>query len=43
MACVWDLAVLAFEREAWLATVLANPTKKPDIKAYLARQMNADV
>jgi hypothetical protein len=41
-ACVWDLGVLAHEREAWVDTVLANP-KGPDPDAYLARQMNREL
>ena len=32
---VWDLAVQAHERAAWLRHVLANPDG-PDLKAYLA-------
>ncbi len=36
--CVWDLAVLAFERQAWLDTVLANPSG-PDFEAYLATKL----
>lgn len=35
-ACVWDLAVLAHERQAWVDTVLANPAG-PDVEAYLDR------
>ena len=42
VACVWELAVLAFEREAWVETVLANPDG-PDLDAYLARRLSADV
>lgn len=42
VACVWELAVLAFEREAWVDTVLANPLG-PDIGAYLARHFSAEV
>ena len=41
-ACVWDLRVMCFERQAWLETVLANPAG-PDIDAYLARQLNEDI
>jgi len=41
-ACVWDLAVLAFEREAWLAAVLTNPDG-PDLERYLQTQLNADL
>jgi len=33
--CVWELAVQAHERQAWLRHVLANP-RGPDVDAYLA-------
>lgn len=42
IACVWDAALIAFERQAWVDTVLSNPTG-PDIEAYLSTRMNADV
>jgi hypothetical protein len=32
--CVWELAVQAFERQAWIDHVLANPAG-PDIETYL--------
>jgi hypothetical protein len=38
--CVWDLAAQAFEREAWVRCVLANPDG-PDLDAYLAARMDA--
>lgn len=38
IACVWDLAVIGFERQAWLDCVLANPNG-PDLESYLARMM----
>ncbi len=41
-ACVWDLALIGFERQAWVEAVLANP-EGPDLNRYLACQMNADV
>lgn len=41
-ACVWDLAVICFERQAWIDTVLANPAG-PDLHAYLARRLAADI
>lgn len=41
IACAWDLRVLSFEREAWVATVLANPSG-PNLEAYLARTLNED-
>jgi hypothetical protein len=40
-ACVWDLRVMAFERDAWLETVLRNPSG-PDFEAYLNRRLNED-
>lgn len=42
IACVWDLRVLCFERQAWLTTVLANPNG-PDLERYLACRLNEDV
>jgi hypothetical protein len=41
VACVWDLRVLAFEREAWLDAVLRNPPG-PDLEAYLSRTLCED-
>lgn len=41
-ACVWDLAVMGHEREAWVQCVLANDAG-PDLDAYLARRFEADV
>jgi hypothetical protein len=42
VACVWELAVLAFERQAWVDTVLANPAG-PDLDAYLASRLSAEL
>jgi hypothetical protein len=41
-ACVWDLRVLCFERQAWIDTVLTNPTG-PDLEKYLTCQLNEDI
>ena len=41
-ACVWDLCLQAFEREAWIAHVLQCSTS-PDFDGYLADTLNADV
>ena len=41
-ACVWDLRVQSFERDAWVEEVLRNP-RGPDIEAYMARHLNEDV
>jgi hypothetical protein len=42
IGCVWELAVVDFERRAWLRHVLANPTG-PDVDAYLDARFEADV
>jgi hypothetical protein len=42
IACVWDLRVLCFERQAWLDMVLKNRVG-PDIEGYLAYRFNQDV
>jgi hypothetical protein len=40
-ACVWDLAVMAFEREAWVAGVLLP--SRPDIQQYLGSALAGEV
>ncbi len=40
--CVWELAIVDFERRAWIDDVLANPDG-PDLERYLTRELNADV
>ncbi|WP_315702970.1 MULTISPECIES: hypothetical protein [unclassified Bradyrhizobium] len=40
--CVWELAVQAFERQAWLDHVLANPAG-PDIEGYLSVGLNGSI
>ncbi len=42
IACVWDLSVIAYEREAWIRHMLAHPTG-PDAEAYLADALSGDV
>lgn len=42
IACVWDLRVMAFERQAWLDTVLKRP-HSPDVDAYLSQTLNEDI
>lgn len=41
-ACVWDLRLQAFEREAWVTHVLRR-SARPDFDGYLATTLNADV
>ena len=40
-ACVWDLRVMAFERQAWLDTVLTR-ADGPELEAYLRFTLNED-
>jgi hypothetical protein len=40
-ACVWDLAVIGFERQAWIETVLAAPG--PDLDRYLRMRFEGTV
>lgn len=42
IGCVWDLAVIDFERRAWLEAILKNP-ELPDLEAYLERRLEAVV
>ena len=41
-ACVWDLEVLAFERDAWVRWVL-EPPDRPRWEEYLASQLERKV
>ncbi len=38
--CVWELAVQAHERQAWITHVLSNP-RSPDLDGYLADGLTA--
>jgi hypothetical protein len=40
--CVWELAIVDFERRAWIEDVLAAPGG-PDLERYLERQLSEDV
>jgi hypothetical protein len=40
--CVWDIAVIAHERQAWIDHVLNNDAG-PDLAAYAAATLNAEV
>ncbi len=40
--CVWELAIVDFERRAWLEDVLAAPDG-PDVERYLARRFSEDL
>ena len=41
-ACTWDLAVIAFERDAWVREVLAKDND-PALEIYLDAWLRADV
>lgn len=41
IACVWDLRLMAFERDAWVGTVLRGQ-EGGNLEAYLNRQLNED-
>jgi hypothetical protein len=40
-ACVWDLAVIAFERQAWIEAVLS--ASSPDVERYLDVRFEGEV
>ncbi len=42
IACVWDLSVIAHEREAWIRHMLAKPSGV-DAEAYLADAFSGDI
>lgn len=42
ITCVWEMAVLWFERNAWVEHVLMK-ADKPDIESYLNTVLNEDV
>jgi hypothetical protein len=41
-ACVWELPLLMFERNAWVETVLADPARS-DVGRYLERRFHGEV
>jgi hypothetical protein len=41
-ACVWDLRVQSFERDAWLEEVLRN-ARGASVEGYMARRLNENV
>jgi hypothetical protein len=40
-ACVWDLKLQAFERDAWVKNVLRRPDQ-PNFSAYLEERLNGE-
>jgi hypothetical protein len=43
VTCVWEMAVLWFERNAWVEQVLKQPDNKGAIDNYLQQQFNGEV
>jgi hypothetical protein len=44
MACVWELPLLMFERDAWVATVMGGDgTIAPDVGRYLDRRFDGSI
>ena len=41
--CVWELAVVWHEREAWLRHVLNHPKQRPDLAAYHQDVLNTTI
>lgn len=41
-ACVWDLAVIGFERQCWISTMLIEPDE-PGLEGYLACRFEGSV
>jgi hypothetical protein len=42
ITCVWEMAVLWHERNAWVKHILQQHNK-PNINAYLQDQLNTDI
>ena len=42
ITCVWEMAILWYERNMWIKYVLKRP-KKPDFKMYLNKHLNSFV
>ncbi len=42
MACVWEMSIQSFERQAWVECVLDNP-QGPSLAAYLSKQLSGFV
>ena len=42
IVCVWEMAVLWFERNAWVENILMQASD-PDVNAYLNTQLNGDI
>ena len=40
VACVWELEVIKFERDAWVRTAMAGLGKPESLDAYFAAQMS---
>ncbi len=41
--CTWDLHVIAFERDAWINSMLDTADGSPDLEVYMSATFDADV
>lgn len=41
IACVWDLQLIGFERDAWVSHILCKPME-PDIQSYIDTTLNGE-
>jgi hypothetical protein len=42
LGCTWDISVVAFERDAWIHSMLTGK-QGPDIEAYLAARLDTNI
>ncbi len=42
IGCTWDLQIVSFERDAWLASMMGDEAGTPNLERYLAATFNAD-
>jgi len=43
VSCVWELAILWFERNAWVNLVMQDPDNPLALQNYLQQQLNEDI
>lgn len=43
VSCIWEMAVLWFERQAWVKEVLTAPHSTDGLSRYLTHHLNGDV
>jgi hypothetical protein len=43
VGCTWDLWLIAFERDAWIRSMIGTPDGLPEIATYLDTTLDAEV